>query len=157
MNILIPIDESEYSKAALEAVLTRPWPEGTCFKVITVLEPFHPEAAGWQTSYVPLAIEAQKTQLDMAQKLVDDAQNSLRERFHTDMVSGEVIEGYIKDKILDAAAHWPANLIMLGSHGRRGISRMLLGSVSEAIARHAHCSVEIVKIPHDPAKDGHPA
>ncbi|HEY9713228.1 MAG TPA: universal stress protein [Chroococcales cyanobacterium] len=146
MNILIPIDESEYSRAALDAVLERPWPAKAQFKVITVVEPFHPEAAGWQTTYVPLAIEAQRMHNEAAQKLVDEAGSELAALFGKENVTAEMHEGYIKDKILDTASHWPADLIVVGSHGRRGFGRVLLGSVSEAIARHAHCSVEIVKV-----------
>ena len=148
MNILIPIDESQHSRAALDSVLSRPWPPGSHFKVMTVVEPFHPEAAGWHTNYVPLAIEAQRMHNDMAQKLINDAQSDLQQKFGAENVSCEVVEGYIKDEILDIASHWPASLIVVGSHGRRGFGRVLLGSVSEAIARHAHCSVEIVKTPH---------
>jgi len=151
MNILIPIDDSEYSKAALESVLGRPWPEATNFRVITVVEPFHPEYAGWQTNYVPLAIEAQKTQLETAEKLIADAKSALQAKFGTSEVVGEVVEGYIKDKILQIANEWPANLIVLGSHGRRGFTKFLLGSVSEAVAAHAECSVEIVKMPRPQA------
>ncbi|MGH9548792.1 MAG: universal stress protein, partial [Terriglobales bacterium] len=117
MNILIAIDESAYSKAALEAVLARPWPDEARFKVITVVEPFHPEYAGWQTNYVPLAIEAQKAQVESAQKLVDDAKQALQAKFGGDRSEGEVLEGYIKDAILDAAKHLPAYLIVVGSHG----------------------------------------
>jgi nucleotide-binding universal stress UspA family protein len=47
--------------------------------------------------------------------------------------------------ILDTAKTWGANLIVLGSHGRRGMDRFLLGSVSEAVAIHAHCSVEVIR------------
>jgi nucleotide-binding universal stress UspA family protein len=50
-----------------------------------------------------------------------------------------------KELILEEAHKWGADLIVLGSHGRRGISRFLLGSVSEAVASHAHCSVEIIR------------
>jgi nucleotide-binding universal stress UspA family protein len=114
---------------------------------MTVVEPFHPEAAGWHTNYVPLAIEAQRMHIEMAQKLLNDAQSDLQQKFGAENVSCEIVEGYIKDKILDIASHWPASLIVVGSHGRRGFGRVLLGSVSEAIARHAHCSVEIVKTP----------
>ena len=49
--------------------------------------------------------------------------------------------------IIDAAKTWPADLIVLGSHGRRGIDRFLLGSVAESVVRHAPCSVEIVRAP----------
>jgi nucleotide-binding universal stress UspA family protein len=54
-------------------------------------------------------------------------------------------EGVPKVVILDAAAKWPADLVMVGSHGRRRLERFLLGSVSEAVARHAPCSVEVVR------------
>jgi nucleotide-binding universal stress UspA family protein len=49
--------------------------------------------------------------------------------------------------ILDTAAKWHADLIVIGSHGRKGLDRFLLGSVSEAVARHAPCSVQIVRVP----------
>ena len=50
-----------------------------------------------------------------------------------------------KELILSEAAEWGADLIVVGSHGRRGINRFLLGSVSEAVALHANCSVEIIR------------
>jgi nucleotide-binding universal stress UspA family protein len=49
--------------------------------------------------------------------------------------------------IVDHAARWNADLIVLGSHGFKGLDRLLIGSVSEAVLRHAPCSVEIVRIP----------
>jgi nucleotide-binding universal stress UspA family protein len=150
MKILIAIDDSAYSNAALQSVLSRPWPDDTHFRIITVVEPFHPEYAGWQTNYVPLAIEAQKTQVETAEKLIADAKSALQAKFSHCEVSGEVVEGYIKDKILQVANEWPASLIILGSHGRRGFTKFLLGSVSEAVAAHAECSVEIVKMPRTP-------
>ena len=57
-------------------------------------------------------------------------------------VSAVVEEGDPKTRIIDHAAHWQADVIVLGSHGRKGLDRFLLGSVSEAVARHAPCSVE---------------
>ncbi len=38
-------------------------------------------------------------------------------------------------------------MIVVGSHGRRGLDRLLMGSVAEAVVRHAPCSVEIVRVP----------
>lgn len=48
---------------------------------------------------------------------------------------------------LEQASKWGADLIVLGSHGRKGLKHFLLGSVSETVARHAICSVEIVRVP----------
>ena len=146
MNVLIAVDESPYSKAALNAVLERPWIAGTKFNVITVIEPFHPEYAGWQTNYVPLAMEAQKAISSTASLLIEESKQALVNAFGADNVLGEVHEGYIKERILEISREWPADLIVVGSHGRRGFTKFLLGSVSEAIASHATCSVEIVRL-----------
>ncbi len=48
-------------------------------------------------------------------------------------------------EIVKAAKEWPANLIVIGSHGRGGIQRAVLGSVAEAVVRHAPCPVMVVK------------
>ena len=48
-------------------------------------------------------------------------------------------------EIVKEAERWHAKLIVLGSHGRRGFDRLTIGSVSEHVAFHAHCSVEVVR------------
>lgn len=50
--------------------------------------------------------------------------------------------------ILEEAKKWDADLIVMGSHGRRGLDRFAMGSVSESVAMTAHCSVEVVRPPH---------
>ena len=47
--------------------------------------------------------------------------------------------------ILREAEMWHADMIVVGSHGRRGFDRVILGSVSEAVALHAKCSVEVIR------------
>ncbi len=67
-------------------------------------------------------------------------------------VSTSVATGDAKAVIVEEAAEWKADLIVLGSHGRTGLERFLLGSVSEAIAHDTRCSVEIVRLqPEDVA------
>jgi nucleotide-binding universal stress UspA family protein len=53
-------------------------------------------------------------------------------------------EGDPKKQILAVANDWGADLIVLASHGRGGIARLLVGSVAEAVLRHANCPVLIV-------------
>ncbi len=53
-----------------------------------------------------------------------------------------------KDAIIDTAQDWRADLIVVGSHGRRGLSRFLLGSVSQAVVAHAPCSVAVIRRLH---------
>ena len=60
-------------------------------------------------------------------------------------VDTAIEEGIAKSILVETAAKWPADLIVVGSHGRKGLARFLLGSVSEGVARHAPCSVLIVR------------
>jgi nucleotide-binding universal stress UspA family protein len=62
-------------------------------------------------------------------------------------VTPELVEGDPKSQIIDIAHEWRADMIVLGSHGRTGINRFLMGSVSQGVVRHAHCSVEIIRAP----------
>lgn len=53
--------------------------------------------------------------------------------------------GHAPSTILDEAEAWSADLIVVGSHGYRGFKRFLLGSVAQALASHARCSVAIMR------------
>lgn len=60
-------------------------------------------------------------------------------------VETAVREGDPRSAIVDEAGEWGADLIVVGSHGRTGVKRWLLGSVAGAIVSHAPCSVEVVR------------
>jgi nucleotide-binding universal stress UspA family protein len=55
-------------------------------------------------------------------------------------------------EIVDEASSFGADLIALGSHGRTGIKRWIIGSVAEYVVRHAPCSIEVVRSPIKPVK-----
>lgn len=65
-----------------------------------------------------------------------------------DDVETRLLEGDPAEVLIAEARRWDADLIVVGSHGYGRAKRMLLGSVSEAVARGAHCSVEIVRCSH---------
>jgi nucleotide-binding universal stress UspA family protein len=56
-------------------------------------------------------------------------------------------EGKPADQILATAREWEADVIVIGTHGRSGVSRLLLGSTAESVVRHATCPVLVIK-PH---------
>ena len=80
-----------------------------------------------------------------AEELVARAAQRLRDAGF--QVTRAIEEGNPKVVIIDSAAEWAADLIILGSHGRKGLDRFLIGSVSEAVARQARCSVQIIRVP----------
>ena len=79
-----------------------------------------------------------------AHALVERIAGQLRSAgFKVDRAVVEI--GDTREKIVDAAAQWGADLTIVGSHGRTGLKRLLLGSVAEFVIRHAQCSVQIVR------------
>ena len=147
MRVLLPIDDSDCSRAAIQAVIDR-FPRGaTEALVLHVLEwpkalPTAMEfAQGAGAADQILALHAEMRRC--AQALVDAAQHRL-ELAHV-RARGEVHEGDPRAVILRCAHDWKPDVIVLGSHGRRGLERLLLGSVAESVVRHAPCSVDVVR------------
>lgn len=142
MKILLAIDDSSFAEATTRALIAQFEPKGAEVRVIHVIEPiaFTPVPQMDPQYYPELQV-----QMKGAKELVERAAHELRGAGFR--VSTAVEPGDARSVIVDQAAEWPADLIVVGSHGRKGLKRFLLGSVSEAVAHHAPCSVEIVKIP----------
>jgi nucleotide-binding universal stress UspA family protein len=146
MKILLATDGSDYSKAAVNSVAERPWPEGSEVKIISAMEiPYAPTTEAW------VLPDSYYSELDrVAREQAAAAVKYAVERIESGKASGleiitKIISGSAREMILDEAERWDADLIVLGSHGYSGWQRFLLGSVSHAVATHAHCSVEIVR------------
>jgi nucleotide-binding universal stress UspA family protein len=143
MKILIAIDGSDFSQAALESVIARPWPPRTEVKILNVVEPPSLLMEREMTGYDPEFEAVWKALRDQAKHLVEKAAEKMRAANFN--VTTELVEGDPKSQIIDIAHEWKADMIVLGSHGRTGINRFLMGSVSQGVVRHAHCSVEVIR------------
>jgi nucleotide-binding universal stress UspA family protein len=117
-------------------------PQNTDVLVLHVLQPLGlvapPEMA---MGYAPELADLKQP----AHELVERIAQQLRDAGFQAQTAVEV--GDVRESILDSATEWHADLIVLGSHGKRGIQRFLLGSVAEFVARHARCSVTIIRSP----------
>lgn len=145
MKILLAIDDSKFSEAAVESVIRQATPQETEVRVLHVIEPIpiYPDGQDW--GYGPEASQVLEEQRKEAEGLVARGAQRLRDAGF--QVTTAIEEGNPKVVIIDSAAEWAADLIILGSHGRKGLDRFLIGSVSDAVARHARCSVQIVRVP----------
>ena len=144
MRILLAIDDSKFSEAAAETVIEQALPHDTEVRILHVLESPPLLVARELGGYEPALQNALEFQKQHAEALVAKVAEFLRARGLK--VTAALEMGDPKSKILDVAEEWHADLIVLGSHGRKGLNRFLMGSVSDAVARHACCSVEIVRI-----------
>ena len=153
MKLLLATDDSQFSEAALRAVISQNRPQQTQVRVLHVMEPMgivlsEIASAAGPESYPaePFELERlRKEQKKQASALVETRAEELKGAgFQAETAIGE---GDPRVEIIDMAREWSADLIVMGSHGRKGLDRFLLGSVSEYVARHAPCSVEIVRLP----------
>ncbi len=149
VKVLLAIDDSESSIAAVEAVATQFRAEDTEVLVFSAVDweailpvSFVP-AAGSPLGQDPISIQDQA--FELAQRLVSEAAAALRKLEF--QASTLVKKGNARRLILECEESWHPDLVVLGSHGRKGLGRLLLGSVAESVARHAKCSVQIVRTP----------
>ncbi|MBL8205909.1 MAG: universal stress protein [Blastocatellia bacterium] len=145
MKILLAVDGSHGSDAAVQQVLARPWPDGSEVKILSVVELLTTVTAEnfWVPSsyYLNLeqSLQAQaNAAIERAEARFQAAQSPLK-------VTTEILNGVAKEAIVEEADRWGADWIVVGSHGYRGLKKLWYGSVSQAVASHAHCSVEIVR------------
>ena len=144
MRILLALDDSKCSAGATDALIAQIKTKDAEVRVLHVLEPFPVSLARRMGSREsPDFVAARLEQRARAEKLLARATEKLRSAGFKVTTLSE--EGDARSVILDWADKWHADLIIVGSHGRKGLDRFLIGSVSEAVARHARCSVEIVR------------
>jgi nucleotide-binding universal stress UspA family protein len=131
---------TKFSEFVSDAAIAQGKTPGNEVQVLHVLEPLPALEAGvlnWKA--------ITNEQKNYGQTLI----NSVAEKLRSAGVQFTTVikEGGPKSVILDTAEKCSADLILVGSHGHDWVERFLLGSVSEAVARHAPCSVQIVRAP----------
>lgn len=141
MRVLLGVEDSKYSERALQMVLSQFRPQDTEVFVLHVVQPIAYSTPPQMSPQFTPELEQVTRQ---GRELVDRISKTLRDSGFR--VQSSVEKGDIRDKIIDAAADWNADLIVLGSHGRNAITRFLLGSVAESVVRNAPCSVEIARV-----------
>jgi len=144
MKILIAVDESPYSEAAIQFVRRLRLPADTHVTVVSAVQPAVPIYADM---YVPAAATVDVHMVDQTkahQELVSQAERELRESGL--VTEARVLQGDPREAIVQTAKDEAADLVVVGSHGRSGIAKLVMGSVASHVVTHAPCSVLVVKM-----------
>lgn len=148
LKVLVAVDGSPCSDRGVQSVAMRPWPPGSELEVVSVVHtrvPGFPDTPLFMVEAAHVdALEAERVR---APQRVRRAEKCLAGKPGV-TVTTTVLEGNPAETILEEAERWGADLVVVGSHGYGPVERRLLGSVSQAVALHAACSVEIVRCPH---------
>jgi nucleotide-binding universal stress UspA family protein len=140
MNILVALDASESSDRAIEFIQQRPWLDKDHFLIISVVE-----ADKADVSMASALTKTSEAFFGDCEKILTKARDSVRAALPRNKVETRILTGPVKDTIIDCARDFAADLIVMGSQGRRGINRFIIGSVAEAVLRGAPCSVQIIR------------
>ena len=146
MKILLAIDASDCSEAAVRTVASRPWPPGSEIRIVSAFEvPVSPTPDAWAISSEAFD-QMERVARQQAEAVVNAAAaRVVAEVDQTIGVTTGVLIGSPRSAILAESEQWEADLIVVGSHSYGPWQRFLLGSVSQAVVSHAKCSVEVVR------------
>jgi nucleotide-binding universal stress UspA family protein len=148
MRVLLAIDGSPHSDAAVAEVRRRSWPYGTVVEILTVIRT--PAALMIDAALVMAAVhlEQLEEQRCRASVLLNAAADQIDGEAMGLTVTTKILEGNAKDMIVEEALEWGADLIVVGSHGYGRLRRLVLGSVAGAVVANAPCSVQVVRDRH---------
>jgi nucleotide-binding universal stress UspA family protein len=142
LRILVGVDGSSYSKAAVQAISKRHWPEGTQVRLLTVVDTVM--VLGDQEERQVKWLEVDDVdKWDDVRALFEPEAELLRASGLDAAVM--IRRGHPTQELMDESESWGAHCVFVGAKGVRGIERLLLGSVSAALAARAPCSVEVVR------------
>jgi nucleotide-binding universal stress UspA family protein len=135
-RLLVPVDGSDPADAALEE-----YPDAD----ITVLSVIDPTDVGYGSiEAAPSTFEhLQKSAEERTQKVLDEAE--ARAADHDMTVTAETVIGMPSRAIVEWAENNDIDGIVIGSHGRQGVTRVLLGSVAESVVRRSPVPVTVVR------------
>ena len=150
-SILLPTDFSECGNYALSYAASLARTFKASIICLNVIEPIVP-TVGYSGMTEPMPIA------DIAEQMEDSAERELPKLAECDECSGLNVEevvahGEAASEIVRVAKERAVDLIVIASHGRTGLGRILFGSTAEAVVRHAACPVLVVKPP--PIEEGH--
>ncbi|MEO5570524.1 MAG: universal stress protein [Bacteroidia bacterium] len=146
MKILLATDGSTHSKAMVKKFAERTFAPNTKVRIISTYD-----GSSYTMNIAPMGVmteyndAADKYLKKSAENASESAATILLKKNPKLSVSAAAIEGSAKSIILQEAEKFGADLIVVGSHGHGAVAGFLLGSVSQSVALHAKCSVEIVR------------
>ncbi|HEV7395787.1 MAG TPA: universal stress protein [Pyrinomonadaceae bacterium] len=142
-SILFPTDFSECGNFALSYATSLARSFGAQIICVNVIEPIVP-TVGYTGMTEPLPIA------DISEQLEDSAERELPKLAECEECAGVdveelIVHGEAATEIVRVAKERAVDLIVIASHGRTGLGRILFGSTAEAVVRHATCPVLVVK------------
>jgi nucleotide-binding universal stress UspA family protein len=156
-HLLVPVDFSEHSKKTIEYATQLAGFTGGTLHVLHVCQPIEGRGGFYQPQRLLRSSEAICGEHELIKNLLETERREANEQLS--IITQQMIAQGLKaqpvlrvgnpdEEIVQVAKELEADLIVIGSHGYRGIGRLLLGSTAERVAQYASCAVLVVKDAH---------
>ena len=148
-KILVPVDFTVHSSEAIRRAVDLAQHYSASLALIYVYEPLDYALPEGYALYTP----------EQVGRLMDEFKERLRavvrdvEAMGVSRVESHVLNGSAAVEIVNFATEHGCDLVVMGTHGRTGLSHLLMGSVAERVLRTAPCPVLTVKAPREPAEE----
>jgi nucleotide-binding universal stress UspA family protein len=143
MKIMIGVDDSPCSQAALDFVCKLPWPADTNVTIVSSVEL---PASAYLAAYVPANLQFNEWLDDLTKFHKEVVARDERTLRHEGIkAESRVLQGDARETLIAEATKDHTDLLVVGSHGRTGLDKLLMGSVASHVVTHAPCSVLVVK------------
>jgi nucleotide-binding universal stress UspA family protein len=149
-RILVPVDGSETSDKGLKEAVRLAREQGARLRLVHVIDQSAMPAGPYGGFYTEAVADALR---QSGQAVIDAAEKFVRaEGVQVEQKVLENIAARVADVIVEEAGNWGADLIVMGTHGRRGVSHLFLGSDAEAVVRMSPVPVLLVRALATPTK-----
>jgi len=143
VKILVGLDHSDTSSEALRWVRRVEWPAGSRVMVTTAVAPSLLPVSDGFAPEPEVASVIHEQQVKAARALVARAVRTLRDVGLP--AEACIVNGDPREELIELARRERSDLIVVGSHGRTGLTKLVLGSVSSHVVTHAPCTVVVMK------------
>ena len=144
--VAVPVDESETSDLALQEAISLAKDQKAALRILHVID-VSPAYLSVDTNPYPF-VEYQKAMQAAGEKLLANRVTKARlaaVKVDSKLIAIEMYGERIYDVIEEQSKQWPADLIVIGTHGRRGARHLMLGSVAEGLIRVATKPVLLIR------------
>ena len=152
-RILVPVDGSPTSNRGLAEATRLAKLTGAQLRLLHVVDemPFVMSAEG----YGAMSADVLGLLREAGQKILEQGRTTVKERgIAVDTVLFDGLSGRLCDRVVEQANEWHADLVVLGTHGRRGVKRALLGSDAEQVIRMSPVPVLLIRAPETGGSEG---
>lgn len=158
MKVLLATDGTKQSDAAVKILERFCLSDGDEVKIITVIDMAVPMTIDIYGGFLPDTTELEAIAKDNAARILEETAKNVHlcSKESKVAITTEALFGSPESRIVETAEHEGTNLIIIGSHGYNAWERLLLGSISDSVVRHAPCSVLVVRTDDSTSGDSRP-